>query len=94
VPEEQSDALGFKMAAYKAVTHCYKRPVFESWPYNVFTMIHGRSKDDCEQVVRAIQQDTGLPEYRLLYSTREYKKERVKYFVETAEQLQADPVSA
>lgn len=90
VPESQSDELGFKMAAYKAVTHCYKRPVFESWPYNVFTMIHGRSKDDCEQVVKAIQVDTGLAEYKLLYSTREYKKERVKYFVETAEQLALD----
>jgi DNA-binding Lrp family transcriptional regulator len=94
VPEERCDELGFKMAAYKAVTHCYKRPVFESWPYNVFTMIHGRSKEDCERVVEAIRSDTGLNEYKLLYSTREYKKERVKYFVETAEQLQADPVPA
>lgn len=94
VPEEKSDELGFQMAAYKAVTHCYKRPVFESWPYNVFTMIHGRSKEDCEQVVQAIQADTGLETYKMLYSTREYKKERVKYFVETAEQLQADPAPA
>lgn len=94
VPEERTEELGFKMAAYKAVTHCYKRPVFESWPYNVFTMIHGRSKADCEQVVEAIKADTGLTDYRLLYSTKEYKKERVKYFVETAEQLQADPAPA
>ena len=93
VPEAQSDELGFKMAAYKAVTHCYKRPVFESWPYNVFTMIHGRSKEDCEAVADAIQQETGLSEYRMLYSTREYKKERVKYFTETAEQLMADPAT-
>jgi siroheme decarboxylase len=94
VPEERCEELGFKMAAYKAVTHCYKRPVFESWPYNVFTMVHGRSKEDCEQVVEAIKADTGLADYKLLYSTREYKKERVKYFVETAEQLQADPAPA
>jgi DNA-binding Lrp family transcriptional regulator len=93
VPEEQSDELGFKMAAFKAVTHCYKRPVFESWPYNVFTMIHGRSKEDCESVADAIQKETGLSEYRMLYSTREYKKERVKYFTETAEQLMADTAS-
>jgi DNA-binding Lrp family transcriptional regulator len=91
VPEERCDELGFKMAAFKAVTHCYKRPVFESWPYNVFTMVHGRSKDDCETVVRAIQSETGLAEFRMLYSTREYKKERVKYFTETPEQLMAAP---
>jgi len=94
VPEEQTEELGLKMAAYKAVTHCYKRPVFESWPYNVFTMVHGRSKEDCESVVDAIQAETGLAEYKMLYSTREYKKERVRYFVETAEQMQADPVAA
>jgi DNA-binding Lrp family transcriptional regulator len=94
VPEEQTEELGLKMASFKAVTHCYRRPTFESWPYNVFTMIHGRSKEDCELVVDAIKAETGLPEYKLLYSTKEYKKERVKYFVETAEQLQADTVSA
>ncbi len=93
VPEARCDELGFKMAAFKAVTHCYRRPVFESWPYNVFTMVHGRSKEDCEAVVEAIRAETGLAEYRLLYSTREYKKERVKYFTETPEQLMAAPAA-
>ncbi len=94
VPDEKTEELGLKMGAYKAVTHCYRRPVFPSWPYNIFTMVHGRSKEDCESVVEAIKADTGLAEYKLLYSTREYKKERVRYFVETTEQLQADPVAA
>ncbi len=94
VPEDRCDELGFKMAAFKAVTHCYKRPVFESWPYNVFTMVHGRSKEDCEAVVEAIRAETGLAEARLLYSTREYKKERVQYFTETAEDLMAATVQA
>jgi DNA-binding Lrp family transcriptional regulator len=94
VPEEKCEELGLKMGGFKAVTHCYKRPVFESWPYNVFTMVHGRSKEDCEQVVEAIKAETGLSEYKMLYSTREYKKERVRYFVETAEQLQIDSATA
>jgi DNA-binding Lrp family transcriptional regulator len=89
VPEDQMEEQGRKMASFAAVTHCYRRPTFPSWPYNVFTMIHGRSKEDCEKVVAAIQQETGLPEYKMLYSTREYKKERVRYFVETGDQLGA-----
>jgi len=93
VPEAQTEELGFKMAAFKAVTHCYKRPVFPSWPYNVFTMVHGRSKEDCELVIDAIQKETGLETYKMLYSTREYKKERVRYFIETAEQIMADPAA-
>jgi DNA-binding Lrp family transcriptional regulator len=94
VPEEKAEELGPKMAAFKAVTHCYRRPTFPSWPYNVFTMIHGRSKEDCEMVAQAIRAETGLGEFKMLYSTREYKKERVRYFIETAEQLQAEPVGA
>lgn len=93
VPEEKTEELGFKMAAFKAVTHCYRRPVFPSWPYNVFTMVHGRSKEDCELVVQAIQAETGLETYKMLYSTKEYKKERVRYFIETADQIMADPAA-
>ena len=89
-PEDKMDELGFKMAAFKAVTHCYRRPVFPSWPYNIFTMVHGRSKEDCELVVEAIKKESGLDHYKMLYSTREYKKERVRYFIETAEQIMAD----
>ncbi len=94
VPEEKTEELGPLMAAYKAVTHCYKRPVFPGWPYNVFTMIHGRNKEDCEMIVQAIQKDTGLTEFKMLYSTREYKKERVRYFIETADQIMAEPSQA
>jgi DNA-binding Lrp family transcriptional regulator len=93
VPEENMDELGFKMAAFKAVTHCYRRPTFPSWPYNVFTMVHGRSREDCELVVEAIKKESGLDSYKMLYSTKEYKKERVRYFIETAEQIMADPAT-
>jgi DNA-binding Lrp family transcriptional regulator len=81
-PEDACDRLGAKMASFKAVTHCYRRPVSERWPYALFTMIHGRSAADCEAVVAAIRAETGLPAARLVYSVREYKKERVKYFLE------------
>ncbi len=89
VPEEAMEEQGRRMAGFAAVTHCYRRPTFPSWPYNVFTMIHGRSKEDCEKVVEAIQKETGLAEYKMLYSTKEYKKERVRYFVEKPEELMA-----
>jgi hypothetical protein len=57
-------------------------------------MVHGRCKQDCDTVVEAIKAETGLADCRMLYSTREYKKERVKYFVETPEQLMAAPGQA
>ncbi len=81
VPPERSEEVGKKMAAHPAVTHCYERPTFSDWPYTHFTMIHATSKEGCEGVVSEISEATGVTDYLLLYSTREYKKTRVRYFV-------------
>ena len=82
VPPERIAAVGAQMAAFKAVSHCYQRPTYADWPYSVFTMIHGHHASDCEAVVAAISQATGITEHALLYSTKEYKKTRVRYFVD------------
>ena len=70
------------MAQHNAVTHCYERPTFPDWPYTHFTMVHATSTEGCEEIEREISEATGITERRLLYSTREYKKTRVRYFVE------------
>jgi DNA-binding Lrp family transcriptional regulator len=62
------------------MNHCYKRPTYEDWPYSVFTMVHGHNARDCEDTIAAIQADTGVEEYALLWSVKEYKKTRVRYF--------------
>lgn len=80
VPHEKVDELGPRMAATRAVSHAYQRPVYPDWPYNVFTMIHGKSKEDCETIAAHISEKTGVTDYAKLYSTREFKKTRVRYF--------------
>jgi DNA-binding Lrp family transcriptional regulator len=84
VPGDDADVarVGEQMAAYRAVTHCYRRPTYPDWPYNLFTMIHARSRQECEAVVAAIAQQTGITTHEVLYSTTEYKKTRVQYFTE------------
>lgn len=89
VPEENIDAIGEKMASFRAVSHCYRRPTYPDWPYTVFTMIHGKSARDCQAVIDAISEATGIEEYSLLYSTTEYKKTRVEYFSEESDQWEA-----
>lgn len=82
-PEDRLEELGPQMAAFKAVSHCYRRPTYPDWPYNVFTMVHARSKEACEETIAAIAEETGLtdPDDRaVLYSTYEYKKIRLQYF--------------
>ncbi len=80
VPEDRSDEVGRIMGTFAAVSHCYLRPTYPDWPYNVFTMVHGQTPADCQGVVDAMARATGIPEYALLYSTKEYKKTRLKYF--------------
>ena len=82
VPEERADEVGLKMSESPWVTHCYQRPTFPDWPYTHFTMIHATEQQRCEEVAADISEATGIDEYQLLYSTREYKKTRVRYFVE------------
>lgn len=83
VPEEELDDLGPRMAAFSAVSHCYRRPTYPDWPYSIFTMVHARSKEACEEAIAAIAEDTGItdPDRRaVLYSTLEFKKIRLMYF--------------
>ena len=82
VPEEQAVEVGLKMAESPWVSHCYQRPTFPDWEYTHFTMIHATSEQTCEEVAGEISKHTGIDDYVLLYSTREYKKTRVRYFVE------------
>ncbi len=83
VPEERLEELGVRMAAFRAVSHCYRRPTYPDWPYNLFTMVHSRSMEGCEETIAAIAEETGLTardDRAVLYSTYEYKKVRLVYF--------------
>ena len=80
VDEDRVDEAGRIMASYRGVSHCYERPVYPDWPYRLFSMTHGRDKEECEAVLAALSEETGLKEYAVLYSIREFKKTRLKYF--------------
>lgn len=86
VPEERAEELGRQMADFASVSHCYQRPVYPDWRFNLFSMIHGRKVGDCEKVVEAIREATGIEDYAVLYSTKEYKKTRVRYFTRELEE--------
>ncbi len=82
VPDAQIFDVGCRMAAVRGVSHCYQRPTYEDWPYSVFTMAHGRSKQECDAVLDAIAEMTGIEERATLYSSTEFKKIRLLYFTE------------
>ena len=82
VPDERIVEVGGRMACVRGISHCYQRPTYEDWPYSVFTMAHGRSKEECDAVLDAVATQTGIQERATLYSSTEFKKIRLLYFTE------------
>ena len=82
VPEERIQEVGEKLGAFPQVSHCYQRPSYPDWPYNVFSMIHCKSVEEAAEVAKIIQNQINVEQYRILFSEREFKKTRVEYFVE------------
>lgn len=80
VPPERVSEVGEIMATFSQASHVYQRPTYDDWPYNLFTMIHGRTRDECEKVSREISLKTGIEDYILLDSKREFKKVSMEYF--------------
>ena len=89
VKGDSVDSVGAKMSQNKAVSHCYLRPVYDDWPYNLYTIVHGRSVDECESIINDIAIDTGVDEKQALYPTREYKKARINLFSTEADEWEA-----
>jgi DNA-binding Lrp family transcriptional regulator len=86
VPETKIEEMGTRLSQNRAVTHCYLRPVYNDWPYNLYTVVHGRSVDECESIINDLAADTGLHEKQALYPTREYKKARITLFASDADE--------
>jgi siroheme decarboxylase len=82
VPPQRIEEVGRQMAAVRGISHCYQRPTYEDWPYSVFTMAHGRSREECDAILDSIERLTGIGERTTLYSSTEFKKIRLLYFTD------------
>ncbi len=84
VPEDRISEVGEKLGAFPQISHCYERPTYSDWPYNVFSMIHCKTHDEANEMAKTIQDQINVPDYRILFSSREFKKTRVEYFAENS----------
>ncbi|GAB6097719.1 hypothetical protein JCM14469_39730 [Desulfatiferula olefinivorans] len=82
VDEDKVQTVGETMAAFSEVSHCYRRDPAPDWPYNVYTMVHATSEDDCLDTARRISEATGVSVYSVLFSRKELKKTSMKYFTD------------
>ena len=76
----KGEEIGKIAASFSAVSHCYLRPKYPTWNYNLFTMIHGKTKEDTQEVIENIAKEIEYKSNMPLYSSREFKKVRIKYF--------------
>jgi DNA-binding Lrp family transcriptional regulator len=82
VPDDKIMEIGMQMASFRGISHCYQRPTYADWPYSVFTMAHGRSKEECDAILDSIAEQTGITDRSTLYSSTEFKKIRLLYFTD------------
>jgi len=88
VPKDRISEVGEKLGTFPQVTHCCERPTYSDWPYNVFSMIHCKTHVEANEMAKTIQDQIHVDDYRILFSSREFKKTRVEYFVEKSFNLE------
>ncbi len=74
VEEKDIERVGKMMASFREVTHCYERDNGGYWDYTIYTMIHGKSMEDCMNVVKRISKKVGIVNFQIFFSKREFKK--------------------
>ena len=80
VPEEEIEAAGKALSSIKSVSHCYHRAPQRDWPYTLYTMVHGGTREECRAIAEALSIETGIDDYVLLFSEREFKKTSMEYY--------------
>jgi DNA-binding Lrp family transcriptional regulator len=80
VKPEEAERVAHILSSFREVTHCYQRPALPGWPYRLFTMIHGRFREECEALARRMANHAGVEDYRLLFTEDELKKTTMVYF--------------
>lgn len=82
VPNDRLDEVAEQMAKNPAVSHCYDRNTAPDWPYNLYTMVHGHSREECEKIVAKLGEEVQITKRVMLYSKKEWKKTAMQYFVD------------
>jgi siroheme decarboxylase len=80
VDEARIEEVGRIMASFKAVSHCYRRNPTPRWPFNLYTMVHGKDEAGCRRTAEAMAAKAGVQTYQMLFSRRELKKTSMQYF--------------
>ena len=73
--------MGERLARAPEVSHCYARNSIAGFPYTLYSMLHGPTRDSCRELARHLSREVGIEDYAVLFSEREFKKQRLRYFL-------------
>ncbi|MFA6425241.1 MAG: Lrp/AsnC family transcriptional regulator [Phycisphaerae bacterium] len=74
VEPERVEKTGQILAGFKEVSHAYERRISENWPYNLYSMVHGKSNEGVERIIKKMSEACDISEYRVLFTEKELKK--------------------
>jgi siroheme decarboxylase len=80
VPEQIVEEVGNIMKTFSEASHVFQRLTYPDWPYNIYTMLHGQSEQELVETAEKISNRTGISDYLMLKSIREFKKTSMKYY--------------
>ena len=80
VPTENLDEIAKKMSSHSAVSHCYDRNPAPNWNYNLYTMVHAKTREECDEIIAELSRESGVEDFQVMYSKKEWKKTGMKYF--------------
>jgi DNA-binding Lrp family transcriptional regulator len=80
VPLQRIGEVGKILSGFREVTHCYQRKPQRDWQYNLYSMVHGGSRDQCHQIAERMSHSANIDDYILLFSEKEFRKTSMEYF--------------
>ncbi len=93
VDADKGEKIGETAAAFSAVSHCYLRPKYANWPFNLFTMVHGKTTEETNGIISEMSKEIEAKSHMPLYSSREFKKVRIEYFTPAFEAWESQHIS-
>jgi DNA-binding Lrp family transcriptional regulator len=81
VPKDKIEIISKAALAMPQISHCYLRKTLKNWPYNFYTMIHGKTKKQCRQIIEALAGKSKVKDFRMLFTKKQFKKTSPRYNV-------------
>ena len=79
IPAEKVNKIAKVAASRPEISHCYTRKTYQDWLYNFYTMIHGKSRAECQNVVDELAEIVKINDYKMLFTKKQFKKTSPKY---------------